>query len=83
MAETKAYIQELADKDGNKVYPVTKAEAVYMPDNATTLDKQIENMRQSFQDGVVTLVNKLKSFGVTSEENSPEACGHGHSIFIN
>ena len=47
------------------------------------IDKQIENMRQSFQDGVVTLVNKLKSLGVTSEENSPEACGHGHSIFIN
>ncbi len=71
MAETKAYIQELADKDGNKVYPVTKAEAVYMPDNATTLDKQIENMQQSFQDGVDTLVNKLKSLGVTPEENSP------------
>lgn len=30
MAETKAYIQELADKDGNKVYPVTKAEAYAM-----------------------------------------------------
>jgi hypothetical protein len=71
MAETKAYIQELADKDGNKVYPVTKAEAVYMNDNATTLDKQIENMQQSFQDGVDTLVNKLKSLGVTPEENSP------------
>lgn len=71
MAETKAYIQELADKDGNKVYPVTKAEAVYMPDNATTLDKQIESMQQSFQDGVDTLVNKLKSLGVTPEENSP------------
>lgn len=71
MAETKAYIQELADKDGNKVYPVTKAEAVYMADNATTLDKQIENMQQSFQDGVDTLVNKLKSLGVTPEENSP------------
>nr|DAD90519.1 MAG TPA: hypothetical protein [Myoviridae sp. ctiBE32] len=71
MAETKAYIQELADKDGNKVYPVTKAEAVYMADNTTTLDKQIENMQQSFQDGVDTLVNKLKSLGVTPEENSP------------
>lgn len=71
MAETKAYIQELADKDGNKVYPVTKAEAVYMNDNTTTLDKQIENMQQSFQDGVDTLVNKLKSLGVTPEENSP------------
>lgn len=71
MAETKAYIQELADKDGNKVYPVTKAEAVYMKDNATTLDKQIETMQQSFQDGVDTLVNKLKSLGVTPEENSP------------
>lgn len=71
MAETKAYIQELADKDGNKVYPVTKAEAVYMNDNATTLDKQIESMQQSFQDGVDTLVNKLKSLGVTPEENSP------------
>lgn len=71
MAETKAYIQELADKDGNKVYPITKAEAVYMPDNVTTLDKQIENMQQSFQDGVDTLVNKLKSLGVTPEENSP------------
>lgn len=71
MAETKAYIQELADKDGNKVYPVTKAEAVYMADNATTLDKQIESMQQSFQDGVDTLVNKLKSLGVTPEENSP------------
>ena len=71
MAETKAYIQELADKDGNKVYPITKAEAVYMADNATTLDKQIENMQQSFQDGVDTLVNKLKSLGVTPEENSP------------
>lgn len=71
MAETKAYIQELADKDGNKVYPVTKAEAVYMADNTTTLDKQIESMQQSFQDGVDTLVNKLKSLGVTPEENSP------------
>lgn len=71
MAETKAYIQELADKDGNKVYPVTKAEAVYMKDNVTTLDKQIETMQQSFQDGVDTLVNKLKSLGVTPEENSP------------
>lgn len=72
MPETiKAYIQDLTDKDGNKVYPITKAEAVYMADNATTLDKQIENMQQSFQDGVDTLVNKLKSLGVTPEENSP------------
>ena len=72
MSETiKAYIQDLTDKDGNKVYPITKAEAVYMADNTTTLDKQIENMQQSFQDGVDTLVNKLKSLGVTPEENSP------------
>lgn len=72
MPETiKAYIQDLTDKDGNKVYPITKAEAVYMADNATTLDKQIETMQQSFQDGVDTLVNKLKSLGVTPEENSP------------
>jgi hypothetical protein len=72
MPETiKAYIQDLTDKDGNKVYPITKAEAVYMSDNATTLDKQIETMQRSFQDGVDTLVNKLKSLGVTPEENSP------------
>lgn len=72
MPETiKAYIQDLTDKDGNKVYPITKAEAVYMADNVTTLDKQIETMQQSFQDGVDTLVNKLKSLGVTPEENSP------------
>lgn len=69
--ETKAYIQELADKDGNKIYPVTKAEATYMSDNKTTVEQKVTDMQQSFQDGVDTLVNKLKSLGVTPEENSP------------
>lgn len=76
----KAYIQSLQNRDGDAVYPVTKAEAVYLQKTDSdgvitqqTLDKKLESMETSFQAGVDTIVAKLKALGVTPTASTPEA----------
>lgn len=39
-----AYIKELVDDEENKVYPVTKADAVYMNDNKYTVGNVIQDL---------------------------------------
>lgn len=79
-----AYIQGLVDKEGNAIYPPTVASAVYvqtksgtttsqqkLSDKLSDIDSTVTDMKTSFQDGVDTLVNKLKELGITPSENSP------------
>lgn len=79
-----AYIQGLVDKEGNSIYPPTVASAVYvqtksgtttsqqkLSDKLSDIDSTVTDMKTSFQDGVDTLVNKLKELGITPSENSP------------
>lgn len=79
-----AYIQGLVDKEGNSIYPPTVASAVYvqtksgtttsqqkLSDKLSDIDSTVTDMKTSFQDGVDTLVSKLKELGITPSENSP------------
>lgn len=77
MADTNAYIQKLMDKEGNDVYPVTTASAVFVQTKSgdvisqQTLESKLASMESSFQAGCDTLVNKLKTLGVTPASSSP------------
>lgn len=77
MADTNAYIQKLMDKEGNDVYPITAASAVFVQTKngdtitQTKLSDKLAAMESSFQAGCDTLVNKLKSLGVTPASSSP------------
>lgn len=77
MADTNAYIQKLMDKEGNDVYPITTASAVFVQTKSgdvisqQTLENKLASMESSFQAGCDTLVNKLKALGVTPASSSP------------
>lgn len=77
MADTSAYRQKLMDKEGNDVYPITTADAVFVQTSSggtysqKTLATKLSEMESSFQAGCNTLVNKLKSLGVTPASSSP------------
>lgn len=53
-----AYIKTLVDKDSNQIYPVSKAEAIFMEDNKTTAQAAIKSL-QNLSTG--PLVAKTKS----------------------
>ena len=42
-----AKITPLIDKDGNQIYPPTKAKAVYMSDNATNVETAVTEAKTS------------------------------------
>ncbi len=71
------YIKQLKNENGDCVYPLTKAEAVYIQktDGTTVkqqkLDDKLAEMESSFQAGCDTLVNKLKELGITPSSSSP------------
>lgn len=65
-----AYEKNLTDKDGNDVYPITKAEAVYMDDNKTTVLDKIKSMISSFQAGVDGIYNAITAQGTTPASKS-------------
>lgn len=74
-----AYIQALQNRDGEDVYPVTTAAAVYLQTTGDDgsisqqpMDKLIASMKTSFQAGVDTIVSKLKSLGVTPSASTPD-----------
>lgn len=45
-------IRELQDKEGNKVYPVSKAECIYMPNGVDTVGRVLGDMQD--QDTEIT-----------------------------
>ena len=53
-----AYIKTLVDKDSNQIYPVSKAEAVFMENNKTTVQAAIQSLRNM---STGPLVAKTKS----------------------
>lgn len=74
----KAYIQELQNRDGDSIYPVTTADGVYLQKSDAsgvitqqTLSSKLESMETSFQDGVNTIVAALTELGVTPESTTP------------
>lgn len=77
MADTNAYIQKLMDKEGNDIYPITTASAVFVQTkdgdvvSQQTLSAKLSSMESSFQAGCDALVNKLKELGVTPASSSP------------
>lgn len=77
MADTSAYIQKLMDKEGNDIYPITTASAVYVQTTSGTTTSQqklsdaLSEMKTSFQAGCDTLVSKLTALGVTPASSSP------------
>ncbi len=77
MADTTAYVQKLMDKEGNEIYPITTASAVYVQTTSGTTTSQqklsdaLSEMKTSFQDGCDTLVSKLTALGVTPASSSP------------
>lgn len=75
----KGYIFQMETRDGDDVYPVTKADAVYLQetssDGTTTQQKlsdKIEAMTSSFTAGCNTIVAALTELGVTPEATTPE-----------
>lgn len=77
MANTKAYIQSLQNKDGADVYPVTVADAVYVQASdgstitQTNLSAKLTEMEKNFTDGCNTIVSALTELGVTPEATTP------------
>lgn len=77
MANTKAYIQSLQNKDGADVYPVTVADAVYVQKSdgstvtQTKLSAKLTEMEKNFTDGCNTIVSALTELGVTPEATTP------------
>lgn len=78
MANTKAYIQSLQNKEGADVYPVTVADAVYVQttEGSTTsqqkLSAKLKEMETNFTAGCNAIIDKIKSLGVTPSKTSPE-----------
>lgn len=75
----KGYIYQMETRDGDDVYPVTKADAVYLQetssDGTTTQQKlsdKLKAMTTSFQAGVDTIVAKFRSLGVTPSASTPD-----------
>lgn len=72
-----AYIQKLQDMDGNDIYPMTVADAVYVQTSSgSTVSQQkltdkLADMENSFQVGCNTLVSKLEELGITPSSSSP------------
>lgn len=72
-----AYIQKLQDMDGNDIYPMTVADAVYVQTTSgSTVSQQkltdkLADMENSFQVGCNTLVSKLEELGITPSSSSP------------
>lgn len=77
MANTKAYIQSLQNKDGDDVYPVTVGDAVYIQTTSgdtvtqTKLSSKLKEMETNFTDGCSTIVSALTELGVTPEATTP------------
>lgn len=85
MANTRAYIQSLQNKEGVDVYPVTVGDAVYIQtsDGSTVtqkkltaalseIDTKMSEMETNFTDGCNTIVSALKELGVTPSATTPE-----------
>lgn len=73
-----SYIQSLSNRDGDDIYPVTTAAAVYVQTQSSSgtytqqsLDKKLEEMETNFTDGCSTIVTALKELGVTPENTTP------------
>ena len=78
-ASEKAYIQSLQDKEGNAVYPITTADAVYLQEKdqdgtikQQTVSAKLKSMETSFQAGVEALVSRLTDLGFAPENSTPD-----------
>ena len=61
-----AYIKPLKDSEGNTLYPPTKATAVYMSDNVTTVEDAINNIGDNIDlEGVATTETYTATIGTT------------------
>lgn len=73
-----AYNRLITDESGDAQYPVTNSDVVFIQETQSdgtikqqTLTAKLKSMETSFQDGVDTIVAKLKSLGITPDATTP------------